>query len=557
MTSSPSPNLTIEAPSEASLANDYDGLDGAFARASTVDAIVAAVGRWDELRRRLSSWTALVELRFRQDTRDPEARAAREHCDRLRPQLVAREVAIKRRLLADERRPALEAAFGAQAFRLWGQDAQAYAPALDRDLIREAELEADYNSLIAGISVEFDGRRMTFGELRGYANASDRSVRRAAERIRWEALAERGSELDRIYDEMVRLRDRMGKALGHANFIPLAYARMHRIDYDAEAVALWRDAVVRDVVPLAARIVERCAAARGYERAMVWDESALVDAETRPILDGPAIVRELPAVLGDLDPRLGAFGTFMRDHNYLDVFARKGKGPGGFCTSFPSEGYPFIFASFNGTKDDIRILVHEMGHAFQTFASNDLPLEDYLTPTLEAAEIHSMGLEFLAWPALERYFGPRTDLFRSEHLASALLFLPYGCAVDHFNTSCTPIPKPRPTSGARCGSKWNGAIFPGEHMATSPMPPPEMRGSSSCTCTRRRFTTSTTRWPNVARFNFGCWPSATVPEPWRSTSHSALAEDPRRSASSSLRPASSRRSRERPWVRSSPPPSAI
>jgi M3 family oligoendopeptidase len=207
---------------------------------------------------------------------------------------------------------------------------------------------------------------------------------------------------------------------------------MQRVGYDASAVARWRRSVVDDVVPLASRIIARSAASRGYAHAMVWDESVLFDRETAPVLDGAGLVRELPAMLGDLDVRLGEFGKFMRDGDHLDLFAREGKGPGGFCTSFPTEGYPFIFANFNGTKDDVKVLIHEIGHAFQYQRSKALPLEDYLTPTLEGAEIDSMGLEFLAWPALERYFGPRTDAFRAEHLAHALLFLPYGCAVDHF-----------------------------------------------------------------------------------------------------------------------------
>lgn len=432
MTTTLSPHLALEIPTAESLAADFDAADRTLAAATGEPALVAAIEEWDALRRRLHTWASLVNLRFRQDTRDAQACAAREHYDRLQPHILARNVAIKRRLLAHPLRPALEARFGLQAFRLWELDAKTYAPQIEADLVREAELEAAYESLIGGIMVEFDGRRMTFGEIRGYANARDRKQRYAAERVRWEALAARGAELDRIYDELVRLRDRMGKALDHSDFIPLGYARMKRVDYDAAAVARWRDAVVRDVVPLASEIIARSATARGYERAMAWDEAVLVDTDTRPILDGPGLVRDLPALLGAISPRLGAFGAFMRDHDYLDVFSREGKGPGGFCTSFPTEGHPYIFASFNGTKDDVRVLVHEMGHAFQAYSSNALALDDYLVPTLESAEIHSMSLEYLSWPALDRYFGANAEPFRAEHLASALLFLPYGCAVDHF-----------------------------------------------------------------------------------------------------------------------------
>jgi oligoendopeptidase F len=204
------PRFSPETPTASSLAADYDRIDAALEAARDDAGLIAAVENWDALRRRLSSWVALVQLRFRQDTRDPEANAARRHCEELTPQVLARETLVKRRLLEHPRRVALEAKFGEQAFRLWESDARTYAPALDDDLVREAEVVAEYNSLIGGIVVEFDGRRMTFGEVRGYANALDRSVRHAAERVRWTALSERGVELDRIYVELVRLRDRMG-----------------------------------------------------------------------------------------------------------------------------------------------------------------------------------------------------------------------------------------------------------------------------------------------------------------------------------------------------------
>lgn len=43
-----------------------------------------------------------------------------------------------------------------------------------------------------------------------------------------------------------------------------------------------------------------------------------------------------------------------------------------------------------------------------------------------------MGLEFLTYPHMDSFFGEDGDRFRKVHLTLALLFLPYGTAVDHF-----------------------------------------------------------------------------------------------------------------------------
>jgi M3 family oligoendopeptidase len=122
----------------------------------------------------------------------------------------------------------------------------------------------------------------------------------------------------------------------------------------------------------------------------------------------------------------------MMQRGLLDLQSRDGKAGGGFCTSFPTYGLPYIFANFNGTTHDVNVLVHEMGHAFQAYSSRALPVSEYLWPTFEACEVHSMSMEFFTWPQLQAFFGDDAQRYRIQHLKSSLLFLPYGAAVDHF-----------------------------------------------------------------------------------------------------------------------------
>ena len=129
---------------------------------------------------------------------------------------------------------------------------------------------------------------------------------------------------------------------------------------------------------------------------------------------------------------LGDFFRLMVAGKLTDLKNRDRKAPGGFCTSFPTYGLPFIFANFNGTKHDVEVFTHEMGHAFQGYESRNQPLLDYFWPTYESCEIHSMGLEFLTWPHMEKFFGADAERFRRIHLTQGLLFIPYGVAVDHF-----------------------------------------------------------------------------------------------------------------------------
>lgn len=66
------------------------------------------------------------------------------------------------------------------------------------------------------------------------------------------------------------------------------------------------------------------------------------------------------------------------------------------------------------------------------YQSRSIGIPEYIWPTHEAAEIHSMSMEFFTWPWMELFFQEDTDKYKYSHLSSGLRFLPYGVAVDEF-----------------------------------------------------------------------------------------------------------------------------
>ncbi len=116
----------------------------------------------------------------------------------------------------------------------------------------------------------------------------------------------------------------------------------------------------------------------------------------------------------------------------MDVLSPKGKEGGGYCAGIPDHNLPFIFANFNGTQGDVEVLTHEGGHAFAGYTARNIFPMELQSPTLESCEIHSMSMEFFAWPWAEDFFGDQADKYRYSHLTGAVTFLPYGTMVDHF-----------------------------------------------------------------------------------------------------------------------------
>jgi M3 family oligoendopeptidase len=425
-------DISAPTPDLDGLAATIGELEASISAADSIDVCLAAVRAWDAIRREVQTYSSLVGLRFQQDTTDPDRKREREAWDEAEPGWTELEVRMKRALLAHPRRAEIEATIGTQAFALWESDVLAFDPAIKAGLAREAKLGAEYVELLASAELAFDGEVLNLSSIQKHRQSPDRPVRHAAEEAFWAWFADHGDQLDRIFDDLVALRTAMAAQLGFGDFIELGYRRMCRVDYDRSDVDGLRAAVRDHVVPFAAEIRRRQAETLGVDRLMAWDE---------PVHD----LAGNPAPLGDHDwmldraaemfDEMGDLGPFFRRMHaggFLDLADRKGKAGGGFCTSFPTDGMPFVFANFNGTKGDVEVFSHEMGHAFQNFESRTLPLTDYLWPTYESAEIHSMSLEFLTWPHMERFFGADADRFRRVHLTEALLFLPYGTAVDHF-----------------------------------------------------------------------------------------------------------------------------
>jgi M3 family oligoendopeptidase len=421
------------APEMEPLREEYSRLRHQLDHAADEAAAIEVMQRWDALRREHDCWRSLTYLRFHQDTTDAEYKRAREHCDQLTPQLKGLDISIKRLLVNHPLREQIESRIGSQAFALWEAEIPTYEPVIEEDMVQQSSLSARYIELLASASLDLRGETLNLSGIAKYAESPDRGLRYEAQLVRCRWFEENQDELDEIFDKLVSLRHGMARKLGFDNYVELGYLLMQRVDYDENDVARYRQAVQNLVTPLGTELREWQAAELGIEKVMAWDLSVFFpEGNPRPQGDHDWMIERAREMFDAMGGGLDRFFRILSEGGFMDLKTRDGKAGGGFCTSFETVGMPFIYANFNGTRGDVEVFTHEMGHAFQYYMSREQPWVDYLWPTYESCEIHSMGLEFLTWPHMEKFFGERAEQFRRIHLASALLFLPYGVAVDHF-----------------------------------------------------------------------------------------------------------------------------
>lgn len=422
-----------ERPDIAAIGKQFKEHLQAFNAAESFEEQDRAMEAINKLRSVFDTQSQLVSIRHSIDTNDEFYKAEQDYMDEITPMFQEYITDYYKALIGSKFRAELEQKWGSQLFQLAELSVKTFHPDIIEDLQQENKLATEYNKLIASAKIPFEGEERTLAQLMPFEQSPDREMRRRASTARYQFMAEHEAEFDRIYDELVKVRTKMARKLGFSNFVELGYARMCRTDYNAEMVANFRKQVLDEIVPIATKLRERQRNRIGVDTLHFYDESlSYKTGNATPKGDPDWIIANGKKMYAELSPEMNEFFTFMIDNGLMDLVSKKGKQSGGYCTYLSEYGAPFIFSNFNGTSGDIDVLTHEAGHAFQVYESRHLKVPEYHFPTFEAAEIHSMSMEFFTWPWMNLFFEEETEKYKFDHLSSGLLFLPYGVSVDEF-----------------------------------------------------------------------------------------------------------------------------
>ncbi len=374
----------------------------------------------------------LVSIRNSVDTKDKFYEEEQAFFDENGPVLGQYSHEFNDKLLSSKNRKALEEKYGTLIFRSGELARKTFKPEIIPDLQKENKLSTEYSKLIASAQIEFDGGTYNLSQMAPFVQSIDRDVRHRAQLAVSKFFEENEAQLDRIYDDMVKVRTEIAHKLGYENFVQLGYDRFGRTDYNSKDVKGYRDQIYKEVVPVVNELTQRKAIRLGIKSPKSYDLAlSFLSGNPTPKGDRDWMLDIAVNMYHEMSEPTGKFIDFMVERELLDLDSKPGKQGGGYCTYIPKYDSPFIFANFNGTSHDVDVLTHEAGHAFQVFSSRD-QIPDYRWPTMESAEIHSMSMEFLAWPWVNQFFLEDTEKYKFNHLASSISFLPYGVSVDEF-----------------------------------------------------------------------------------------------------------------------------
>ena len=364
-----------------------------------------------EQAKHISTASTLASVRHSIDTRDTFYDAEEKFWNSFFPELEEYNQAWTKAMLESPFRAEFAEEFGDLMFINAEIALKTFSPEIIPEMQQENELTQEYEKLLASAQIPFDGKVYTLSQLSPFKTCADDEKRLAA----WKA-------------EGQWYKDAMGKKLGYEGYTTLGYYRMCRNCYTKEDVETFRAAVVKYLVPVADKVYREQAKRLGKSYPMSFADNALEfrSGNPRPVGTPDDILAQGMKFYSELSPETEEFFKTMLDNELLDVLSTEGKQAGGYCTSIMDYEVPFIFANFNGTQHDVEVVTHEAGHAFEAWTNRKRIPVDYIWPSLEACEVHSMSMEFFAEPWADGFFGADARKFLYSHLSGALTFIPYG-----------------------------------------------------------------------------------------------------------------------------------
>jgi M3 family oligoendopeptidase len=416
------------------ISQHFDRQLNAFHNAENVEQQYNVLQTLIQLREEFSTMFNLCHIRHTSNIGDDFYTGENDYFDQSLP--IYEELSNKmfKAMLDSKFRQELEQKTGKQLFTLAELSIKTFNPSILELLGEENALSSAYTKIKSNATIEFEGNTYNLTGLYPLELSSDRAVRQKASQAKWDFYAQKQAEIEDVFDQMVKKRHQIALQLGYKNFVEVGYARMRRSDYNPEMVANFRKQVRELIVPLAAKLYDRQRKRLKLEQLNWYDEDfKFVTGNPKPVGNPEQIISNAARMYQELSPDTDTFFKFMQESKLMDLVNRAGKAPGGYCTYLVNFKAPFIFSNFNGTSGDIDVLTHEAGHAFQVWSSGQrFQMEEYHWPTSDAAEIHSMSMEFFTWPWMKLFFGDQTEKYYFLHLAGSLQFIPYGVAVDEF-----------------------------------------------------------------------------------------------------------------------------
>jgi oligoendopeptidase F len=297
-------------------------------------------------------------------------------------------------------------------------------------------LGQQYGVISGKMTVTVNGNEYTLQQANKFLKDSDRNLREEVYRKIQERRLQDKDQLNELYSVLIAKRNQVALHAGFKNYRDYKFVELGRFDYTKEDCFKFHDAIKTYVLPLVDIINKNQARKLKLEKLRPWDGEAEPEGTEplHPFETGSELLNKSIACFQQLDPFFADCLSTMKKMDRLDLESRKGKAPGGYNCPLAETGAPFIFMNAAGQMNDVTTMIHEGGHAVQSFLTHDLELSAFKDYPMEIAEVASMAMELFSMEYWDVFLDNKEELQRAKEyqLERVISIFPWIAIIDKF-----------------------------------------------------------------------------------------------------------------------------
>jgi oligoendopeptidase F len=305
-----------------------------------------------------------------------------------------------------------------------------------------------FGAISARMTIEVSGKEYTLQQASKFLENPDRGLREEVYRKTQERRLQDKDALNELYDGLIAKRNQVGLNAGFANYRDYKFAELGRFDYTKEDCFEFHESVKQYILPLVNAVNAHKKKKLGLDALRPWDMEATPKGQglLHPFHTGEELLKKTIGCFDQLRPFFGDCLRTMKEMGRLDLESRIGKAPGGYNCPLAETGAPFIFMNAAGQMSDVTTMVHEGGHAVQSFLSKNLELTAFKEYPMEIAEVASMSMELFSMEHWNVFFDQDNDLQRAkeQQLERVITLFPWIATIDKFQHWVYEHPAHRP-----------------------------------------------------------------------------------------------------------------
>ncbi len=399
----------------------------------------------NKIRNHVESMKTLASINYSINTHDESISIENKYWDEYGPEYKKIDKIFYEAIVNSDFKEEIENKYGRHFYKLVEFSLKEFSEEIVEDLKIENKLCSEYTKLLASAKILYDGKYNNLSQMNKYMLSDNREERKKASERFYNYFESIEDKFNSVFEELVKVRNRIAKKLGYDDFVELGYLRMKRTEYTEKDVDKFRKEVREKWIPLVDEFNKQKKERLNIDELKYYDDDVEYPGwNMEPVTDYDETLEAASKMYHELSKETGEFFDFMIENGFMDLETKESKGFGGYCTYIPEIKAPFIFSNFNKTFDDVDTLTHEAGHAFQLYMSRNIDMPEINFPTLDCCEIHSMTMELLTWPWMKLFFKDYEEKFKRTHMATIVRLIPYCMIVDEFQHIIYKNPKLTP-----------------------------------------------------------------------------------------------------------------